>query len=77
MAVVWICYRRGVRLDVDYDLAADGPAPPYQLILSASFPSADAFRMALQHPDIGAVVEDITYSDDGGVPDIVVGEVLA
>ena len=56
--------------------AADGSAPPYQLMMSAYFPSVEAFQALLQHPSNAAVMDDIKNYYDGGLPDIFVGEVL-
>ena len=56
--------------------AADGSAPPYQIIASVYFPSIEAFQAALQHPTNAAVMDDIKNFYDG-MPDIFFGEVLS
>jgi hypothetical protein len=55
--------------------AADGSAPPYQIIWSGYFPSVQALQTVLENPASGEVVGDIpNYCQ--GTPDIFIGEVL-
>jgi len=56
--------------------AADGSAPPYQIIFSAYFPSAETLQAALQHPTSAEVMNDVKNYYDG-TPEIFFGEVLA
>jgi uncharacterized protein (TIGR02118 family) len=56
--------------------AADGSAPPYQIIFSAYFPSAETLQAALQHPTSAEVMDDVKNYYDGA-PEIFFGEVLA
>jgi len=55
--------------------AADGSAPPYQLVFTAYFESADALQKALTNPRMAEVVGDIKNFYDG-MPDMMIGEVL-
>jgi uncharacterized protein (TIGR02118 family) len=55
--------------------AADGSAPPYQIIFSMYFPSLETFQAALQHPTSAEVMSDIRNYYDG-TPDIFLGEVI-
>ena len=54
---------------------ATGSAPPYQLILSAYFESADALQKAMTAPRMPEVITDIAKFYDG-MPDMMIGEVL-
>ena len=56
--------------------AADGSAPPYQIIFSAYFPSPEALQAALQHPTSAEVMNDVKNYYDG-TPEIFFGEVVA
>jgi uncharacterized protein (TIGR02118 family) len=55
---------------------ADGSKPPYQVIFSAYFESVAGLRNALQSPRMGEVLGDIQNFYDG-MPDILIGEVVA
>jgi uncharacterized protein (TIGR02118 family) len=55
--------------------AADGSTPPYQVIWSGYFPSAEAVQAVLQNPASGEVVGDVANYYQG-MPDIFIGEVL-
>lgn len=55
---------------------ADGSKPPYQVIFSAYFETAEALQGALQDPQMSAVLSDIQFFYDG-MPDILIGEVVA
>jgi hypothetical protein len=55
--------------------AADGSAPPYQIIWSGYFPSVQALQTVLENPASGEVVGDIPNYYQGA-PDIFIGEVL-
>lgn len=54
----------------------DGSSPPYQVMFSAYFQSADALQRALQAPRIGDVMADIPNYYDGA-PDLFIGEEIA
>ena len=51
-------------------------APPYQVIFSAYFDSPAGLQAAMQDSRIGEVMGDIANFHDG-VPDVMVGEVVA
>src|SRR4051812_45375736 len=50
---------------VKLSAAADGSAPPYQMILSAYFPSLEILQAALQHPTTAELMNDIKNYYDG------------
>ena len=52
------------------------PPPPYQVIFSAYFDSPAGLQAAMQDPRIGEVMGDIANFHDG-VPDVMIGEVVA
>jgi uncharacterized protein (TIGR02118 family) len=56
--------------------SADGSAPPYQVIFSAYFNSAEDVQKALQSPRMSELVGDVPKYYDGA-PDIMIGEVVA
>ena len=55
---------------------ADGSKPPYQVIFSAYFESAEGLQNAMQNPRMGEVLGDIQNFYDG-MPDVLIGEVIA
>ena len=55
--------------------AADGSTPPYQLVFTAYFDSADALQKAMTNPRMPEVIGDIAKFYDG-MPDMMIGEVL-
>ena len=55
--------------------AADGSAPPYQLVFSAYFDSADALQKAMTNPRMPEVIGDIAKFYDG-MPDMTIGETV-
>ena len=55
--------------------AADGSAPPYQLVFSAYFDSADALQQAMTNPRMPEVIGDIAKFYDG-MPDMMIGETV-
>jgi uncharacterized protein (TIGR02118 family) len=55
---------------------ADGSKPPYQVIFSAYFESAEGLQNAMQSPRLGDVLGDIQNFYDG-MPDVLIGEVVA
>jgi uncharacterized protein (TIGR02118 family) len=55
--------------------AADGSAPPYQIIWSGYFPSLQALQDVLQNPATQEVMGDVPNYYQGA-PDAFVGEVL-
>jgi uncharacterized protein (TIGR02118 family) len=56
--------------------SADGSKPPYQVMFSAYFDSAEALQTAMQSPRIGEVMGDIANFYDG-MPDVFIGEVMS
>ena len=61
---------------VKVNATADGSKPPYQVIFSAYFESAEGLRNAMQSPRLGEVLDDIQNFYDG-MPDVLIGEVVA
>jgi len=55
--------------------AADGSAPPYQMMFSAYFDSPAALESAMQNPRMPEVLCDVKNFYDG-MPDLLVGEVV-
>jgi uncharacterized protein (TIGR02118 family) len=55
---------------------ADGSKPPYQVIFSAYFESAEGLQNAMQDPKMGEVLGDIQNFYDG-MPEVLIGEVIA
>jgi uncharacterized protein (TIGR02118 family) len=55
--------------------AADGSAPPYQMMFSAYFESPAALENAMQNPRIPEVLGDVKNFYDG-MPDLLIGEVV-
>ena len=53
-----------------------GPAPVYQVMLTAHFESMAGLQQALSSPGMAGVVADVANYYDGA-PDILVGETLA
>jgi uncharacterized protein (TIGR02118 family) len=53
----------------------DGSAPPYQLVFTAYFESADALQNAMMSPRMAEVMGDLKNFYDG-MPDVMIGEVL-
>ena len=53
----------------------DGSAPPYQLVFSAYFESADALHKAMTNPRMPEVIGDIAKFYDG-MPDMMIGETV-
>jgi uncharacterized protein (TIGR02118 family) len=56
--------------------AGDGAVPPYQVIFSAYFNSAEDLQKALQSPRMSELQSDVAKYYDGA-PDIMIGEVVA
>jgi uncharacterized protein (TIGR02118 family) len=56
--------------------AADGSAPPYQMMFSAYFDSPAALESAMQNPRMPEVLGDVKNFYDG-MPDLLIGEVVA
>ncbi len=54
----------------------DGSTPPYQVVFSAYFESADAFSKAMQDPRTPEVMADVANFHDG-TPDVFIGEVVS
>jgi uncharacterized protein (TIGR02118 family) len=61
---------------VKVNMTPDGSHPSYQVIFSAYFDSPAALQAAMQSPRIGEVMGDIAKYYDG-VPDVLIGEVVA
>jgi uncharacterized protein (TIGR02118 family) len=55
--------------------AADGSAPPYQLVFTGYFESADALQGAMMSPRMAEVMGDLKNFYDG-MPDVMIGEVV-
>ena len=55
---------------------ADGSKPPYQVIFSAYFDTADGIQKAMQDPKMPGVLGDIAKFYDG-MPDVLIGDVVA
>lgn len=55
---------------------ADGSKPPYQVIFSAYFESAEGLQNAMKSPQMPNVLGDIQNFYDG-MPDVFIGEVVA
>ncbi|MFZ0736530.1 MAG: EthD family reductase [Candidatus Acidiferrales bacterium] len=66
---------KGVEM-VKVTTTADGSNPPYQVIFTAYFESAAGLQNAMQNPRMGEVLGDI-QNFYNGVPDVLIGEVVA